>query len=156
MNKETFSFSLFFSGLPPLSHKSWFSRSETLKKIWGVYKKGRYEFFFSISDLKNSIFDSKGAKMKKMTKMKKFLYWMEKLFHFVHFFNFFPRLNRKTRFSRSEILKTLISALLKIHLTCYTGYRFYNFLQYGLMDLVIFFLNGAWYITLTENHKRAN
>jgi len=31
LNKETFSFPVFFSCLPPLNHKSRFSRSETLK-----------------------------------------------------------------------------------------------------------------------------
>ena len=84
--------------------------------------------------------------------MKKFLYSMEKLFHFLHFFHFFPRLNRKTRFSRSEILKNLnICPSKDRHLTCYTCYRFYDFLQYGLMDLVKSFFK--WCMIYNFNRK---
>ena len=101
---------------------------------------------------KIAICDLKGANMKKMKKMKKFLYSMEKLFHFLHFFHFFPRLNRKTRFSRSEILKNLnICPSKDRHLTCYTCYRFYDFLQYGLMDLVKSFFK--WCMIYNFNRK---
>ena len=90
--------------------------------------------------------------MKKMKKMKKFLYSMEQLFHFLHFFHCFPRLNRKTRFSRSEILKNLnICPSKDRHLTCYTCYRFYDFLQYGLMDLVKSFFK--WCMIYNFNRK---
>ena len=77
---------------------------------------------------------------------------MEKLFYFLHFFHFFPRLNRKTRFSRSEILKNLnICPSKDRHLTCYTCYRFYDFLQYGLMDLVKSFFK--WCMIYNFNRK---
>ena len=72
--------------------------------------------------------------------------------HFLHFFHFFPRLNRKTRFSRSEILKNLnICPSKDRHLTCYTCYRFYDFLQYGLMDLVKSFFK--WCMIYNFNRK---
>ena len=101
---------------------------------------------------KIAICDLKGANMKKIKKMKKLLYSMEKLFHFLHFFHFFPRLNRKTRFSRSEILKNLnICPSKDRHLTCYTCYRFYDFLQYGLMDLVKSFFK--WCMIYNFNRK---
>jgi len=101
---------------------------------------------------KIAIFDLKGANLKKMKKMKKLLLSMEKLFHFLHFFHFFPRLNRKTRFSRSEILKNLnICPSKDRHLTCYTCYRFYDFLQYGLMDLVKSFFK--WCMIYNFNRK---
>ena len=90
--------------------------------------------------------------MKKMKKMKKFLYSMEQLFHFLHFFHCFPRLNRKMRFSRSEILKNLnICPSKDKHLTCYTWYHFYDFLQYGLMDLVKSFFK--WCMIYNFNRK---
>ena len=101
---------------------------------------------------KIAICDLKGARMKNMKKRKKFLYAMEKLFHFLHFFHCFPRLNRKTRFSRAEILKNLnICPSKDRHLTCYTCYRFYDFLQYGLMDLVKSFFK--WCMIYNFNRK---
>ena len=57
------------------------------------------------------------------------------------------------RFSRSKVLKILNICPSKFrNLTCYTCYSFYIFLQYGLMDLVKSFFNGAWNIT---NRKSA-
>ena len=101
---------------------------------------------------KIAIFELKEAKRKKLKKMKKLLYSMEKLCHFLHFFHCFPRLNRKTRFSRSEILKNLnICPSKDRHLTCYTCYRFYDFLQYGLMDLVKSFFK--WCMIYNFNRK---
>ena len=93
--------------------------------------------------------------MKKMKKMKKLLYSMEKLFHFLHFFHFFPRLNRKTRFSRSEILKNLnICPSKDRHLTCYTCYPFADFLHYGVMDLVKSFWSlFVWILAMGKIQK---
>ena len=104
---------------------------------------------------KIAICDLKGANMKKMKKMKKFLYSMEKLFHFLHFFHFFPRLNRKTRFSRSEILKNLnICPSKDRHLTCYTCYPFADFLHYGVMDLVQSFWSlFVWILAMGKIQK---
>ena len=83
--------------------------------------------------------------MKKIKDMKKFLHWIEKLFMFAPF-------KSKTRFSRSEILKNLnICPSKDRHLTCYTCYRFYDFLQYGLMDLVKSFFK--WCMIYNFNRK---
>ena len=104
---------------------------------------------------KIAICDLKGAKLTKMKKMKKFLYLSQKLFHFLHFFRFFPRLNQKTRFSRSKILKNLnISPSKDRHLTCYTCYRFYDLLQYGVMDLVKSFWSlFVWILAMGKIQK---
>ena len=45
LNRETFSFSLFFSGFPPLNRKSRFSRSETLNKSEVSIRKADIQFF---------------------------------------------------------------------------------------------------------------
>ena len=80
---------------------------------------------------------------------------MEKLFHFLHFFHSFPRLNRKTRFSRSEILKNLnICPSKDRHLTCYTCYPFADFLHYGVMDLVKSFWSlFVWILAMGKIQK---
>merc|ERR1712215_162514 len=93
--------------------------------------------------------------MKKMKKMKNFLYLTKKLFNLLHFFHFFPRLNRKTRFSRSEILKNLnICPSKDRHLTCYTCHLFADFLHYGVMDLVKSFWSlFVWILAMGKMQK---
>ena len=45
LNRETFSFSSFFSRLPPLNHKSRFSRSVALKKSEVSIRRADIKFF---------------------------------------------------------------------------------------------------------------
>jgi len=94
---------------------------------------------------KIAICDLKGANMKKM----------EKLFHFLHFFHFFPRLDRKTRFSRSEILKNLnICPSKDRQITCYTCYPFADLLHTGVMDLVKSFWSlFVWILAMGKIQK---
>ena len=71
---------------------------------------------------------------------------------FIHYPRFVPSLNRKKHFSRSEILKNLnICPSKDRHLNSYTCYRFYDFLQYGLMDLVKSFFK--WCMIYNFNRK---
>ena len=104
---------------------------------------------FSRSDLENRDFRFKGGQSEKIEVNEKVALFNGETFSFSYFFHFFQRLNRKTRFLRSEILKNLnICPSKDRHLTCY---RFYDFLQYGLMDLVKSFFK--WCMIYNFNRK---